>query len=153
MSFQDIRGALEQNTLDALTSAGVTATDVFFDGVGLSRPAADSTWAQVSISFTDIKQDLIGCDGGEDIRGTVQCNIYSPEDQGSRTGEDIAAAVLKAWSGTLKWDAATRTRIRCRNLDGPRAIANNVLQSGFGAQSPFPHRCHVVSAAFNGTAP
>jgi hypothetical protein len=121
--------------------------------VGLSRPAADSTWAQVSISFTDIKQDLIGCDGGEDIRGTVQCNIYTPEDQGSRTGEDIAAAVLKAWSATLKWNAATRTRIRCRNLDGPRAINNNVVEGGFGAQSPFPHRCHVVSAAFNGTAP
>jgi hypothetical protein len=144
MSFQDIRGALEQNTLDALTSAGVAATDVFFDGVGLSRPAADSTWAQVSISFTDIKQDLIGCDGGEDIRGTVQCNIYSPEDQGSRTGEDIAAAVLKAWSATLKWDAATRARIRCRNLDGPRRINTPTNE---------PHACHVVSAAFNGTAP
>jgi hypothetical protein len=144
MSFQDIRGALEQNTLDALTSAGVTATDVFFDGVGLSRPAADSTWAQVSISFTDIKQDLIGCDGGEDIRGTVQCNIYTPEDQGSRAGEDIAAAVLKAWSATLKWDAATRTRIRCRNLEGPRRINTPTNE---------PHTCHVISAAFNGTAP
>jgi len=79
--------------------------------VGESRPSADSTWAQISISFTDVKQDLIGCCDGEDIRGTVQCNIYTPAGQGSSAGENYAAAVLRAWSDTAKWNAATGNRV------------------------------------------
>jgi hypothetical protein len=142
-SFQTIRGTLEKATSDALVAAGVAAADVFFDGVGQSRPSADSTWAQISISFTDVKQDLIGCDCGDDIRGTVQCNIYTPEGYGSKSGEDIAAGVLRAWSGTMKWDAATRNTVRCRDLQGPRAI---------NSPTNDPHRCHVITAAFNGTS-
>lgn len=143
MSFQDIRGTLEKSTFDALVAAGVTAADVFFDGVGQSRPSADSTWAQIAISFTDVKQDLIGCACSDDIRGTVQCNVYTPEGRGSKVGEDIAATVLRAWSETLKWDATTRDRVRCRDLQGPRAI---------NSPTNDPHRCHVITAAFNGTS-
>jgi hypothetical protein len=142
-TFQSIRGTLEKSTLDALTGGGMTATDVFFDNVGESRPSADSTWAQISISFTDVKQDLIGCCDGEDIRGTVQCNIYTPAGQGSSAGENYAAAVLRAWSDTAKWNAATGNRVRCRNLEGPRRVNTPTNE---------PHACHVVTAAFAGTA-
>jgi hypothetical protein len=143
MTFQSIRGTLEQTTLDALTGGGMTAADVFFDNVGESRPSADSTWAQVSVSFTDVKQDLIGCCDGENIRGTVQCNIYTPAGQGSVAGESYAAAVLKAWAETAKWNAATGSRVRCRSLTGPRRINTPTNE---------PHACHVVTAAFAGTA-
>ena len=143
MSFQEIRGTLEKATYDALRTAGVASDNIYFDGVGQSRQSADSTWVQVALSFTDVKQDLIGCDCGDDIRGSVQCNIYTPDNQGSKAGEDIAAAVLRAWSGTLKWDSTVGKRVRCRNLEGPRTVQTAERN---------PHRVHVITAAFAGVS-
>jgi len=114
MSYQTVRGALEDATATALSGAGVTR--IHFDNVAHRQPDADQVYAEINISFTDIKQDTVGCCGVNDIGGTISVFIFVPANSGSASGEEIALQVANDW--------AMLQEPRLRNFDGPRTIAN-----------------------------
>ena len=141
MSFQPIRGAFEKATYDALRTAGVGADAVFFDNFGETPPGPDVSYALVSLTFDDTVQDVVGCKGVEDLRGTLQCNVYTPKKRGSKPGEDICLEVIKGWLAINQRTTAHPTGVEqaaVRNLDGPRTIAPDAR----------PHHVNVISCAF-----
>ena len=144
MSYLKIRGLLESSTAGVLTAAGLS--DVFYDNVAHAQPDASATYAEISVSFAEVKADTIGCPGNDNIGGTITTYIYTPANTGSVSGEEISFEVLRAWSqiGFSAIDSASPfadTKIYLSNLDGPRSIANDE-----GAV----HQLFVVTAAFTG---
>jgi hypothetical protein len=144
MSYLKIRGLLESSTAGVLTAAGLS--DVFYDNVAHTQPDASATYAEISISFAEVKADTIGCPGNDNIGGTITAYIYTPANTGSAAGEDISFGVLRAWSqiGFSAIDSTSPfadTKVYLSNLDGPRSIANDE-----GAV----HQLFVVTAAFTG---
>ena len=131
MSYQKVRGALESATATALSGAGVTR--IHFDNVAHSQPDANQTYAEITITFTDVKQDVIGCCGVNDVGGTITVFIFVPANSGSASGEQIALQVANDWAH-LKEPAL-------RNFDGPRSIAN--------AEGSV-HQLYTLSAQFRG---
>jgi hypothetical protein len=131
MSYQTVRGALEAATATALSGAGVTR--IHFDNVAHNQPDADQVYAEISVSFSDVKQDVVGCCGVNDIGGTISVFIFTPANSGSAAGEEIALQVADTW--------AHLQEPRLRNFDGPRTIAN-----AEGAV----HQLFSLSAAFRG---
>ena len=65
MSYQLIRGAIEMATALALSNAG--SDFVFFDNVAYPQPGADKSYAEITVTFSDVKRDTVGC-GGEKWR-------------------------------------------------------------------------------------
>ena len=141
MSYQVIRGAIEMATASALVDAGIDK--VFFDNVGYGAPDATTSFAEIAVSFTDVKQDVIGCLGVDDFGGTATVYINTKTGQGAREGEEYALAVLRAWtnSAALNGFLTDAGHVRMRNLDGPRLINGDESTS---------HQQHTVSAAFRG---
>lgn len=141
MTFQLIRGSLEERAKDDLTNAGVGTPLIFFDNVGETPGKADETYAVVSVSFTDTVQDTVACEGIEDLRGSVQVNVYTPRNEGSKQGEDICLEVMKGWQVINKWRAQPTDPIlqMCiRNIEGPTTLAPDTR----------PHHVNVVSATW-----
>ena len=141
MTFQLIRGSLEERAKDDLNNAGVGTPLIFFDNVGETPGKADETYAVVSLSFTDTVQDTVACEGIEDLRGSIQCTIYTPRNEGSKQGEDICLEVMKGWQEINKWRAQPGDPIlqMCiRNIEGPTTLAPDTR----------PHSVHVVSATW-----
>ena len=104
MSFQDIRGKIEIELHGHLhVAAGIPRDKIFFDNVGETPGKSDETYAVISMSFADTVQDTIFCEGVEDLRGSVQVNVYSPRNEGSKPGEDICLEALKAFQAINKW--------------------------------------------------
>lgn len=114
MSYQKVRGALESATATALSGAGVTR--IHFDNVAHQQPDADQIYAEINVSFSDVKQDVVGCCGVNDIGGTISVFIFTPANSGSATGEEIALQVANDW--------AHLQEPRLRNFDGPRTVGN-----------------------------
>jgi len=146
MSYQLIRGSIEMATALALTNAG--SDFVFFDNVGYPQPGADKSFAEIAVTFSDVKRDTVGCCGNDDVGGTVVVYINTPTGKGARLGEEIGLEVLKAWADTGAFDRFLENgHVRMRNLDGPRLI---VKESATGKDSGAAHAQHTISAAFRG---
>ena len=139
MTFQLIRGSLEARAKQDLDNAGIIESRIFFDNVGETPGKSDETYAVVSLSFTDTVQDTVACEGIEDLRGSIQVNVYTPRNEGSLQGEDLCLAVMKGWQEINKWRAQPTDPIlqMCiRNIEGPTTLAPDTR----------PHAVHVVSA-------
>ncbi len=140
MSFQQVRGAFESATAEALVLAGISPEQICFDNTAETPPDAATNYAVVALSFDRTAIDVVSC-STELIRGSLMVNVYTPKQQGSRPGEDVAAEVLRAWAG-LNTAPQTPTRPRVQNIDGPRTIAPDQR----------PHHCHTISCSFTARA-
>ena len=132
MTFQDVRGYFEQACHLALVTAGVADADISFDNWGETAAPADRSYAVVALSFGNSVEDTLSCEGLENLRGSLQVNIYTPKQKGSKLGEDIALAVLKAWNTINKHGTS----------HGPTTIAPDQR----------PHHVNVISCAFTARA-
>lgn len=142
--FQDVRGYFENQCFIALQAGGIAAADIAFDNF-LETPApADRSYAIVSLTFGQTVTDTIGCEGAENILGTLQCNIYTPKQKGSVAGETAALEVLKAWNTINKrgTDHTPLVHAACRGIEGPITIAPDTR----------PHHVNVVSCTVIATA-
>ena len=140
-TFQDVRGIFEARAMQDLKAAGIAPSRIFFDGVGETPGKADQAYAVVSFSFTDTVQDTVFCEGIEDLRGSLQVNVYTPKNRGSKPGEDICAEVMKGWQEINKWRAQPGDTIRqacIRNIEGPITLAPDTR----------PHHVNVCSATW-----
>ena len=141
MTFQLVRGSLEARAMADLRAAGIAPDHCYFDNVGETPGGTKEPYAVVSISFTDIHQDTIYCEGLEDLRGSIQCNVYTPRNEGSKPGEDICLKVLQGWCAINKWKALPTDELKqmsIRNMEGPITLAPDTR----------PHAVHVVSASW-----
>ena len=85
MSYQLIRGAIEMATASALVDAGIDK--VFFDNVSYAAPDATTSFAEIAITFSEAKQDVVGCPGVDDFGGTATVYINTQAGKGARQGE------------------------------------------------------------------
>ena len=132
MSYQRIRGYLESTTQTALNSAGIEK--VFFDNVAHVQPGADESYAEITISFTNIKVDTIGaCAGNDNVNGSVSVFIRTPANVGSVLGEEASLSVFGEWCNS--------TDVSLRSFDGPRTITSDDESA---------HQLYSISAAFFG---
>jgi hypothetical protein len=144
MTFQDVRGYFEKACYSALMTAGVPAADISFDNYGETAAPADRPYAVVALSFGNSVEDTLSCEGLENLRGSLQVNVYTPKQKGSKSGEEIALAVLKAWNTINRHGTSHAPLIRatCRDINGPTTIAPDQR----------PHHVNVVSCAFSARA-
>ena len=140
MTYQYVRGYFEKACYTAIQSAGVAAADISFDNYGETAAPADRPYAIVALSFGGTVDNTLSCEGLERLRGSLQVNVYTPKQQGSKPGEDIAMAVLKAWSviNSTKAFTAPLLNAACLNIEGPSTVAPDQR----------PHHVNVVSCAF-----
>ena len=140
MSYQNVRGYFEQACYTALTTAGVAAADISFDNYGETAAPADRPYAIVALSFGGTVEDTLSCEGLERLRGSLQVNIYTPKQKGSKPGEDISLEVIKAWNAINATKAFTAPLLNaaCHNIEGPATLAPDQR----------PHSVNVVSCAF-----
>ena len=140
MSYQPVRGFFQKLTYEALIAAGVNADNIFFDNYGETEPDGSKSWALVAMSFTDTVEDVVGCEGIESLQGSLQCNIYTPKQTGSKPGEDICLEVAKAWNQLNRKAAphAGLDQAGTRNLNGPQTLAPDQR----------PHHVNVISCAW-----
>ena len=68
-------------TASALVDAGIDK--VFFDNVAYAAPDAETSYAEIVISF-EVKQDVIGCRGVDDFGGMATVYINTPSGTGAR---------------------------------------------------------------------
>ena len=144
-TYQDVRGYFEEACHLALVAAGVAEADISYDNWGETAAPADRSYAVVALSFGNTVEDTLGCEGAERLRGSLQVNIYTPKQKGSKPGETIALAVLKAW-GTINKHGTSHAPLihaKCRNIEGPATVAPDQR----------PHHVNVVSCAFEAQAP
>jgi hypothetical protein len=139
-SFQQIRGAFEAVTTQALVLGGIAPELVFYDGVQETPPDSATPYAVISLSFDQTATETVGC-AVEAIKGSLMVNIYTPKNRGSRSGEDIAAEVLGYWVG-LNLAPQTADRPRVQNIEGPRTLAPDAR----------PHHVHTLSCGFTAKA-
>lgn len=136
--YQDIRGFYQQLTSLALVAGGVTR--ISFDNFGETAGGADESYALVSLTFGGNAVDVIGCEGMEVIRGTLQVNLYTPKQEGTKPAEDICNGILKAWQSINKLDFVLTPPLlsaRTLNLEGPLALNPDKR----------PHHATVVSCS------
>ena len=147
MSYQLIRGAIEMATASALVDANIDK--VFFDNVAYAAPDAETSYAEIVVSFTEVKQDVIGCTGVDDFGGVVTVYINTPSGTGARAGEEFALAVARVWtnSAALNGFLGDPGHVRMRNIDGPRLVQKESMQ---GHDSSMPWLLHAITADFRG---
>jgi hypothetical protein len=135
--FQNVRGYFEKECFIALQAGGIAAADIAFDNFVETAAPADRSYAIVSLTFGQTVTDTIGCEGAENILGTLQCNIYTPKNKGSLAGETAALEVLKAWNTINKrgTDHGPLEVAACRGIEGPISLAPDKR----------PHHANVVS--------
>ena len=125
-NYQNVRGYFEQLTYQALLTGGIAAADIHFDNFGETAAPSDRSYAVVSLSFGQGVEDVLSCEGLERLRGTINCVVYTPKQQGSKPGEDICLEVIKAWNGVNKRSTvftAPLLEAACQNIDGPQSLA------------------------------
>lgn len=139
MTFQPLRGYFENQCFIALQAGGIAAADIAFDNFVETAASADRSYAIVSLTFGQTVTDTIGCEGAENIIGTLQCNIYTPKNKGSLAGETAALEVLKAWNAINKrgTDHSPLEVAACRRIEGPITLAPDKR----------PHHATVVSCS------
>ena len=140
MSYQPVRGFFQKLTYDALVSAGVAAADIHFDNFGETAAPADRSYAVVAMSFGQGIDNVVGCEGLENLNGSLQCNIYTPKQQGSKPGEDISLEVVKEWSALNRRTTAHPglEQAACLSIDGPQTLAPDQR----------PHHVNVISCVW-----
>ena len=154
-TFQDVRGAMEKLTSDALTLAGVPLAgvpfaDQSFDNVQ-ETPSKDAagTYAKITISFPQTVVEGIGCEGADLIVGSCNVLVYTPKGKGMKPAEDVMQAVIKAWIGENAKgvplpppvNGNTVVSLRTRNINGPNVLAPDER----------PHSVVQLSCAFTAT--
>ena len=94
MSYQLIRGAIEMATASALVDAGIDK--VFFDNVSYAAPDATTSFAEIAITFSEAKQDVVGCPGVDDFveYNGRKWNVVNVDPQYS--GDVLYAAKIRA---------------------------------------------------------
>ena len=139
-TFQDVRGAMQKLTSDALTTGGVPFADQVFDNVQETPPQDSSgTYAKINISFPETVLETIGCDGAERILGTCNVLVYTPKGKGMKPAEDIMQAVIKEWVRVNRALVNERSlHLKTRNVEGPNALAPDQR----------PHQVTQLSCAF-----
>jgi len=140
VSYQPVRGLYQKLTHDALVAAGVPAANINFDNYGETAAPADQSYALIAMNFGSSIEDVVGCEGMENLLGTLQVNIYTPKQTGSKPGEDIGLAVIKAWNGMNKrtYDPTPLLSAHTLGIEGPITIAPDQR----------PHHVNVVSCSF-----
>ena len=141
-TLQDIRGQIEVTTATALQVAGINPAAVVFDNTIESRPQA-LPMATIAVSFSRFAVSGLGpCEPGEALTGTVSVTIGTAKGQGSRQGEEMASAVVRAWAG-LHGDRlsvpAPAPQLYFRNIEGPVTVAPGTV----------PVHAVVVTASFS----
>ena len=145
-TFQDIRGLLEARAMQDLRAAGIAPNKIFFDNVGETPGASNESYAVVSLSFTNTIIDTVYCEGIEDLRGSIQVNVYTPKNLGSVPGENICSEVIKGWQEINKWRPQPTDPLQqacIRNIEGPTTLA----------PTDRPHAVHVISATWMARLP
>ena len=145
MSFQDVRGAIQKLTSDALVAAGIPFDQHCFDNVQEDPPVDPSgSYAVINVSFPNVVEETIGCDGVENIVGSCNLLVYTPKRQGMKPAEDIMQAVLKEWVRVNKAMVNEGgVSLRTRNINGPNGLAPD--------QRPF--QATQLSCAFTARVP
>ena len=140
MSYQDVRGKFQKVTHDALVAAGVPAANISFDNWGESAAPADQTYALIFLSFGATIGDVVGCEGMEHIVGSLQVNLYTPKQAGSKPGEDICQSVISEWCkmNHYAYDVTPLLSARTFGIEGPTTL--NPDQR--------PHHANVLSCSF-----
>ena len=140
MSYQPVRGYFEKLTYDALLSSGVAAADIHFANFGETAAPSDKTYAVVALSFGRGVEDVVGCEGQEALNGSISVNVHTPKQQGSKPGEDICWAVIRAWLGINKRlvDHSPLENATCKTINGPLTLAPDAR----------PHHVNVISCVF-----
>ena len=141
MTYQDVRGYFEKLTYDALVAGGIAAADIHFDNFGETAAPSDRSYAVVSLGFGQGIEEVLGCEGMERLRGTINCVVYTPKQRGSKPGEDIMLEVIKAWSGVNRRTTtfiAPLVNAACQNIDGPQTLAPDQR----------PHHVNVASCGW-----
>ena len=124
MSYQPVRGAFQKLTYDALVAAGIAAENISFDNFGETSPGPDASYAVVNMSFTNGIQDVVGCEGIENLQGSLQVNVFTPKQQGSKPGEDICLEVVRAWNQLGSYaSTAGLAQASVRGINGPFTVA------------------------------
>ena len=129
MNFQDIRGPIEAAIRDVLIPERITT--ILYDNVAYEEPATDGPHAQIAISFLNVKEDVVGCCGVNNVDGSVTVFIRTPTGVGSSNGERAALTVLSMWAHTAEPDAGLGIyNVRMRQLEGPIRVTNDPERSG-----------------------
>lgn len=144
MTYQLIRGSFEDLTATALQAAGLPVGSIYFDNYGETPKDASKPYAVISLSFGSTIEDVVGCEGSENLNGPLQCNVYTPKDQASVDGEAICLSVLRAWNAVNRHghDPAPLLSMHTRSIDGPTTIAPDER----------PHHVNVISCIFSARA-
>ena len=141
MTFQVVRGLYEQRIFDVLTAAGIDKDRVFFSNVGETPGKSDEDYAVVSLSFAGTVIDTVNCEGVENIKGSLNVEVYTKKNKGSGSGENYCLEVMKDWQAINAWRPAPADSVKqacIRNVLGPITIE----------PSTKPHHLNVVSAVF-----
>jgi hypothetical protein len=149
MSYQKIRGAIEAATRDVLILGRVT--NIYYDNVAYEEPPTDQPHAQIAITFTGVKEDVVGCCGVDDIDGVVTLYIRTPTGSGSSTGESNALAVLRMWAHTAEPTGALGdAHVRMRQLEGPLRVFRDPERNTTMGGRTMAFNTHTISASFRG---
>ena len=106
MTLANIRALFEVALNSQFGGYGVP---VSWDNVNESPPAnANNTWAQVTLTFTSMATPVLCIDESamEEIRGTVQINIWGMRANGMRVLEELGGVTAKTLN-EIKWTATT----------------------------------------------
>ena len=136
-SFQQVRGAMQKLTSDALVAGGIPFAAHCFDNVQ-ETPPADS-YAVISISFPQVVTETVGCEGMDHIIGGCNVVLYTPKGKGMKPAEDIVQAVIKGWVSVNKGGVNYQSvHLKTRSIEGPNALAPDQR----------PHQVTQLSCAF-----
>ena len=145
-SFQQVRGAMQKLTSDALVAGGIPFAAHCFDNVQ-ETPPADS-YAVISISFPQVVTETVGCEGMDHIIGGCNVVLYTPKGKGMKPAEDTLQAVIKEWVRVNKALVDEGgVHLRTRNISGP-----NTLGGGTEDERRRPYQVTQLSCAFTARA-
>lgn len=143
MNYQDIRGPIEAAIRDVLIPERITT--ILYDNVAYEEPATDGPHAQIAISFLNVKEDVVGCCGVNNVDGSVTVFVRTPTGVGSANGERAALAVLSMWAHTAEPDAGLGIyNVRMRQLEGPIRVINDPERGG----TAMSFNTHTINASF-----
>ena len=127
MTLANIRALFEVALNSQFGGYGVP---VSWDNVNESPPAnANNTWAQVTLTFTSMATPVLCLDESamEEIRGTVQINIWGMRANGMRVLEELGGLTAKTLN-EIKWTAYDDPNIKsafCGSSDGPQSLLDD----------------------------
>jgi hypothetical protein len=146
MNYQDIRGPIEAAIRDVLTLERITT--ILYDNVAYEEPATDGPHAQIAISFLNVKEDVVGCCGVNNVDGSVTVFIRTPTGVGSANGEQAALSVLSMWAHTCDVGGGLGPHnVRMRQLEGPIRVTSDPERGG----TAMSFNTHTINASFRAT--